>query len=60
MVNNIPLEKKNLKTIRKNVGYVFQDADSQLFMSTVFDDVALHREITECLRQKLMRKQWKR
>lgn len=40
MVNNIPLEKKNLKTIRKNVGYVFQDADSQLFMSTVFDDVA--------------------
>ena len=41
MVNNIPLEKKNLKTIRKNVGYVFQDADSQLFMSTVFDDVAM-------------------
>ena len=40
MFNNIPLEKKNLKTIRKNVGYVFQDADSQLFMSTVFDDVA--------------------
>ena len=40
MINNIPLEKKNLKTIRKNVGYVFQDADSQLFMSTVFDDVA--------------------
>ena len=40
MVNNIPLEKKNLKTIRKNVGYVFQDADSQLFMSTVFDDGA--------------------
>lgn len=40
MVNNIPLEKKNLKTIRKNIGYVFQDADSQLFMSTVFDDVA--------------------
>lgn len=40
MVKNIPLEKKNLKTIRKNVGYVFQDADSQLFMSTVFDDVA--------------------
>ena len=35
MVNNIPLEKKNLKIIRKNVGYVFQDADSQLFMSTM-------------------------
>ena len=40
MVNNIPLEKKNLKTIRKNIGYVFQDADSQLFMSTVYEDVA--------------------
>ena len=40
MVNNIPLEKKNLKTIRKYIGYFFQDADSQLFMSTVFDDVA--------------------
>ena len=40
MVNNIPLEKKNLKTIRKNIGYVFQDDDSQLFISTVFDDVA--------------------
>ena len=40
MVNNIPLEKKNLKSIRKNVGYVFQDADSQLFMSTVYEDVA--------------------
>ena len=40
MVNNIPLEKKNLKTIRKNIGYVFQNADSQLFMSTVYEDVA--------------------
>ena len=39
-VNDVPMEKKNLKTIRKNVSYVFQDADSQLFMSTVFDDVA--------------------
>ena len=40
MVKKFPLLKKNLKTIRKNIGYVFQDADSQLFMSTVFDDVA--------------------
>ena len=45
MVNNIPLEKKNLKTIRKNVGYVFQDADSQLFMSTVFDLCNIFPEI---------------
>ena len=32
MVNNIPLEKKNLKTIRKNVGYVFQYDDSHIFI----------------------------
>ena len=30
----------NLKTIRKDVGMVFQDPDDQLFMPTVFDDVA--------------------
>jgi cobalt/nickel transport system ATP-binding protein len=32
--------KENVKTIRKNVGIVFQDPDDQLFMPTVFDDVA--------------------
>lgn len=40
IINEMPVEKKNLKAIRKNVGYVFQDADSQLFMSTVYEDVA--------------------
>ena len=30
----------NLKEIRRRVGIVFQDPDDQLFMSTVFDDVA--------------------
>lgn len=35
-----PLVKKNLPWIRKRVGLVFQDPDDQLFMSTVFDDVA--------------------
>ena len=35
-----PLRKKNLAAIRKQVGLVFQDPDDQLFMSTVFDDVA--------------------
>lgn len=34
------LEKKNISDIRKKVGVVFQDPDDQLFMSTVFDDVA--------------------
>jgi cobalt/nickel transport system ATP-binding protein len=35
-----PLVKKNLPWIRQHVGLVFQDPDDQLFMSTVFDDVA--------------------
>lgn len=34
------VNKKNLADIRKKAGYVFQDSDSQLFMSTVFEDVA--------------------
>lgn len=40
MVDNLILNKKNLKEIREKIGYVFQDADSQLFMSTVYDDIA--------------------
>ncbi len=32
--------KKNLIDIRRKIGYVFQDSDSQLFMSTVYEDVA--------------------
>jgi len=39
-VNGILVAKKNLTQVRKKVGYVFQDSDSQLFMSTVYDDVA--------------------
>lgn len=35
-----PVEKQNLSDIRKKTGYVFQDSDSQLFMSTVYEDVA--------------------
>lgn len=37
---DILVNKKNLKEIRKKVGLVFQDPDDQLFMPTVFDDVA--------------------
>lgn len=36
----IPLEDKNLKWVRSKVGLVFQNPDDQLFMPTVFDDVA--------------------
>ena len=31
---------KNIKHIREHIGYVFQDSDSQLFLSTVEEDVA--------------------
>lgn len=40
MVGDILLKEKNLVEVRKRMGYVFQDSDSQLFMTTVEDDVA--------------------
>lgn len=39
-VNGRNTRSKSLKEIRKTVGIVFQEADDQLFMPTVFDDVA--------------------
>ena len=36
----LDVEKKNLAEIRRRIGYVFQDADNQLFMSTVYEDIA--------------------
>ena len=39
-IGEYPLTKKNLKAVRRTVGMVFQDADDQLFMPTVYDDVA--------------------
>ena len=39
-VEDIPLEKKTLSKIREKIGYVFQDSDSQLFMTNVYQDVA--------------------
>ena len=32
--------RENIMAVRRSVGMVFQDPDDQLFMSTVFDDVA--------------------
>lgn len=40
LVNDIKVENKNLPQIRKAVGYVFQDSDSQLFMSNIYQDVS--------------------
>src|ERR1700694_1480027 len=34
------MEKRNLPEIRRKVGVVFQDSESQLFMPTVLEDVA--------------------
>ncbi len=39
-VSNLNLEKNNFKDIRKQLGYIFQDSDSQLFMPTVYSDVS--------------------
>lgn len=38
-VFGVDIDKKNVSEIRKMVGLVFQDADSQLFSPTVMDDV---------------------
>ena len=53
-VAGLEVVKENFKEIRRRVGIVFQDPDDQLFMPTVFDDVAfgprnlgLSREETE-------------
>ncbi|MBQ7613686.1 MAG: ABC transporter ATP-binding protein [Butyrivibrio sp.] len=35
-----PVLRNNLNHIREHIGYVFQDSDSQLFLSTVEEDVA--------------------
>lgn len=39
-VDGLPVEKRNLPTIRARVGLVFQDPDDQLFSTSVFEDVA--------------------
>ncbi len=40
VVGGLPVVRENLKEIRRRVGIVFQDPDDQLFMPTVWDDVA--------------------
>ena len=57
-----PVVRANLAVVRQKVGILFQDSDDQLFMPTVFDDVAfgplnlglqkavVERRVQECLR----------
>jgi cobalt/nickel transport system ATP-binding protein len=40
LVGGMPVNKTNLREIRRRVGLVFQDPDDQLFMPTVAQDVA--------------------
>lgn len=39
-IGDYPLTTDNLNAVRRSVGMVFQNPDDQLFMPTVFDDVA--------------------
>ncbi|MFO7605673.1 MAG: ABC transporter ATP-binding protein [Desulfurivibrionaceae bacterium] len=39
-IGDYPLTRETLREVRRTVGMVFHDPDDQLFMSTVFDDVA--------------------
>ncbi|MCH5274589.1 MAG: energy-coupling factor ABC transporter ATP-binding protein [Lachnospiraceae bacterium] len=39
-IEDIPVQKSTLPHIRSKIGYVFQDSDSQLFMNTVYEDIA--------------------
>ena len=39
-IGGLSVVKKNLSAIREKIGYVFQDADSQLFMSHVYEELA--------------------
>lgn len=60
-VGGIPVSKKTLPEVRRNVGMVFQNPDDQLFMPTVEEDVAfgplnmhlppeeVHRRVREAL-----------
>jgi cobalt/nickel transport system ATP-binding protein len=40
VVGGLPVDKDNLREVRRRVGIVFQDPDDQLFMTTVAEDVA--------------------
>ncbi|BAZ67754.1 MAG: energy-coupling factor ABC transporter ATP-binding protein [Pelatocladus maniniholoensis HA4357-MV3] len=38
-INNIPLEAKTLPQVRRQIGFGFQDANDQLFMPTILEDI---------------------
>ena len=62
VIGDLEVAKQTLSEVRRRVGVIFQDSDDQLFMPTVFDDVAfgplnlglseeeVRRRVTEALR----------
>ncbi len=40
LLDNVSVNKNTLSKIREKIGYVFQDSDSQLFLSTAYEDIA--------------------
>ena len=40
LVDGQLLTEDNLQTVRRKLGYIFQDSDNQLFMGTVGEDVS--------------------
>ena len=38
-VDDLPVTRENLPAVRRKLGYVLQDADNQMFMPTVLDDM---------------------
>lgn len=54
-VAGMDVNRKNIKSIRKKVGYTFQDPDNQLFMPSVYEDVAFsarqEKKSEEAIRQ---------
>lgn len=39
LINGIPLEPKTLPQLRRKIGFGFQDANDQLFMPTILEDI---------------------
>ena len=40
LIDGLAVEKRNLKMIRRTIGSCLENPDDQLFMPTLFDDVA--------------------
>ncbi len=56
VVGEYPMEPQNLKAIRNFVGLVFQNPDDQLFMPTVWEDVAFGPMNQGCKGEELARR----